>query len=72
MSRSTVRYLILSHGEKKKGDGVGSGGEEKSPPTYANAAFAAPFGRDAQCRAARSLREVSGRGGRVEAFPGRC
>lgn len=35
MSRSTVRYLILSNGKKKK-----------SPPTYANAVFAAPIGRD--------------------------
>lgn len=34
MSRSTVRYLILSNGKKK------------SPPTYANAVFAAPIGRD--------------------------
>lgn len=33
MSRSTVRYLILSNGKK-------------SPPTYANAVFAAPVGRD--------------------------
>lgn len=33
MSRSTVRYLILSNGEK-------------SPPTYANAVFAAPVGKD--------------------------
>lgn len=33
MSRSTVRYLILSNGQK-------------SPPTYANAVFAAPVGRD--------------------------
>lgn len=34
MSRSTVRYLILSNGKK-------------SPPTYVNAVFAAPVGRDA-------------------------
>lgn len=33
MSRSTVHYLILSNGKK-------------SPPTYANAVFAAPVGRD--------------------------
>lgn len=37
MSRSTVCYLILSNGEKKK---------KKAPPTYANAVFAAPIGRD--------------------------
>lgn len=36
MSRSTVRYLILSNGKK-------------SPPTYANAVFAAPVGRDTTC-----------------------
>lgn len=36
MSRSTVRYLILSNGKK-------------SPPTYANAVFAAPVGRDTAC-----------------------
>lgn len=34
MSRSTVHNLILSNGKK-------------SPPTYANAVFAAPVGRDA-------------------------
>lgn len=38
MSRSSVRYLILSNAKK-------------SPPTYANAVFAAPVGRDTAWRA---------------------
>lgn len=65
LSRSTVRYLILSHGEKK-------GGGEKNPLLRMLMLCLQPLlGGTRQCRAAQSLREVSGRGRRVEAFPGR-
>lgn len=50
MSRLSVRYLILSNGKK-------------SPPTYANAVFAAPVGRDTAGMPRRSeLEKGSGRG----------
>lgn len=53
MSRLSVRYLILSNGKK-------------SPPTYANAVFAAPVGRDTAGMPRRSeLEKGSGRGERL-------
>lgn len=53
MSRLSVRYLILSNGKK-------------SPPTYANAVFAAPVGGDTAGMPRRSeLEKGSGRGERL-------